>query len=83
MGRHMGALIFRETMGGHDSYRETFTSWAATTKETKGEGSDHRGEFRIGYGGRGQVNLQYTMGGGGHVCKDTRQIKESIYTRKK
>ena len=27
-------------MGGHDSYRDTFTSWAVTTRETKGEGSD-------------------------------------------
>ena len=29
-------------------------------KGNKGEGKDHRGEFRIG--GRGQVKLQYTMG---------------------
>ena len=30
--------IFNETMGVHYSYRETFTLWAVTTKETKGEG---------------------------------------------
>ena len=35
-------------MGGHDSYREALTSWAITTKETKGEGSDRHGELRIG-----------------------------------
>ena len=47
-------------MGGHDSYRETFTLWAVTTRET-GEGSDHRGDLSVG---KGQVNLKYTTGGG-------------------
>ena len=31
--------------------------------------------------GQGQVNLQYTMGGTGHVCKDARQLKESTQQR--
>ena len=29
---------FNETMSVHDSYRETFTSWAVTTKEAKVRG---------------------------------------------
>ena len=37
--------------------RDTFTSWAVTTKETKVRGSGHRGEFRIV-----RVYLQCTMG---------------------
>ena len=42
---------FNETMGVHNSYMETFTSWGTkTTKVTKVRGSDHRGEFRIGHG---------------------------------
>ena len=28
---------------------------------------------------RGQVNCQYTMGEGGHVYKDARQLKESTH----
>ena len=31
------------------------------------------------HGGRGQAHLQYTMVGGGHVCKDARQLKESTH----
>ena len=43
-----------------DSYRETFALWVGNIQLTKESGSDHSGAFRIG--GRGQVNLQYTMG---------------------
>ena len=34
----------------HDNHRETFTSWAVTTKESKMRGSDHSAELRIGHG---------------------------------
>ena len=47
-------------MGEQDSYRETFALWVGNIQLTKESGSDHSGAFRIG--GRGQVNLQYTMG---------------------
>lgn len=30
--------VFRETMGVHDCYRETLTSWAATTEQRKASG---------------------------------------------
>ena len=48
-------------MGGHDSYRDTFTSWAVTPRETKGEGSDLA---------KAKARFIYTMGGSGHVCKN-------------
>ena len=38
MGRYRQQFTnhtFNETMGVHDSYRETLTSWEITTKETK------------------------------------------------
>ena len=52
----------------HDSYRETFTSWAVTTKNTKVRGRDLGGELglvraEVSHGGRDQVNLQYIKGG--------------------
>ena len=31
----------------------------------------------VSYGGRDQVNKQYMMGEGGHVCKAARTLKES------
>ena len=40
---------------------KTLTFYMVKYKGTKGEGSDHRGEFRIGQR-RDQVKLQYTMG---------------------
>ena len=57
-------------MGVPDSYRDTFTSWAGTTRETKGEGSDlATAKARF---------ISITLrGGSGHVCTDARQLKES------
>ena len=70
MGRYRQQFTkqaFHETMGVHNCYKETFTLWAVTTKETKVRGSDHLGEFltsqgKVSHGGRDQVHLQYTMG---------------------
>ena len=57
---------FNETMGVHESYKETFTSWAETTNVTKMRGRDHLGGYRIGHGERDNIKLQFfkidTMG---------------------
>jgi hypothetical protein len=46
-------------MGVHDSYREILDCRQKKTKN-KGEGSNHRGELRIGHERRGRV--QYKKG---------------------
>ena len=58
-------------MGVHDSFRGTFTSWAASHKGDKGDGSDHRGELRTSMA---RVNWQYTIGTSGKVCRDEGQL---------
>ena len=68
MGRYRHRFTnnaFSETMGVHDSSRETSTAWAVKAEETKDEG-----EWR-----ERPSNLQYSIG---HVCKAASKAARQI-----
>ena len=74
-------------MDVHDSYKETFTSWAVTTKETKVRGSDHRGEFSTGVGlsqpcWEGATKLNCNILWGKWTCLQGCQTVKGICTTK-